>query len=111
MDDNTRNILYGFVVKLKERLGKDLSKVILYGSYARGDFNANSDVDIMILVKISEDKIEQIEESVFDLAYEIEMEHDIYISPIIKNEEQFEYWVDVLPFYQNVQAEGVELNG
>jgi hypothetical protein len=65
----------------------------------------------MILVKISEDKIEQIEESVFDLAYEIEMEHDIYISPIIKNEEQFEYWVDVLPFYQNVQAEGVELNG
>jgi predicted nucleotidyltransferase len=111
MDDNIRNIIYGFAVQLKEMLGKDLSKVILYGSYARGDFNANSDVDIMILVKTPEDKLEKIEEIVFDLAYDIEMEHDVYISPIIKNEEQFEYWVDVLPFYHNVKTEGVELNG
>jgi predicted nucleotidyltransferase len=111
MDDNIRNIIYGFAVQLKEMLGKDLSKVILYGSYARGDFNANSDVDIMILVKTPEDKLEKIEEFVFDLAYDIELEHDVYISPIIKNEEQFEYWVDVLPFYHNVKTEGVELNG
>lgn len=24
------------------------------------------------------------------------------IIPIIKNEEQFDYWVDVLPFYRNI---------
>jgi len=34
----------------RESLGDKLDRVILYGSYARGDYNANSDVDIMVLV-------------------------------------------------------------
>ena len=40
------------------RLSKDLCshvrQIILYGSYARGDFRPDSDVDIMILVEIKE---------------------------------------------------------
>lgn len=111
MPDTISNIIYGFSVQLKKILKNDLSKVILYGSYARGDFQENSDVDVMILVKICPEEIEKIEDSIFDLAFDIEMEHEIHISPIIKNEEQFEYWVDVLPFYRNIQNEGVELNG
>lgn len=111
MSDTISNIIYGFSLQLRNLLENDLSKVILYGSYARGDFQENSDVDVMVLVKISPEEIEKIEESIFDLAFDIEMEHGIHISPIIKNEEQFEYWVDVLPFYRNVRNEGVELNG
>lgn len=111
MPDTISNIIYEFSVQLRRLLENDLSKVILYGSYARGDFQVNSDVDVMVLVKISPEEIEKIEESIFDLAFDIEMEHGIHISPIIKNEEQFEYWVDVLPFYRNVRNEGVELDG
>lgn len=111
MPSTISNNIYGFSVQLRRLLGNDLSKVILYGSYARGDFHDNSDVDVMVLVKISPEEIEKIEESVFDLAFDIEMEHGIHISPIIKNEDQFEYWVDVLPFYRNVRNEGVEING
>lgn len=111
MPNTIRNIIYGFAVELRRLLGNDLSKVILYGSYARGDFGESSDVDVMILVKISPELIEKVEESIFDLAFDIEMEHGIHISPIIKNEEQFEYWADVLPFYRNVRNEGVEING
>lgn len=111
MPNTISNIIYGFSVRLRGLLGNDLSKVILYGSYARGDFRDNSDVDVMVLVKISPEEIEKIEESVFDLAFDIEMEHGIHISPIIKNKDQFEYWVEVLPFYRNVRNEGVEING
>lgn len=46
-----------------------------------------------------------------NLAFDIEMEHEIHISQIIKNEEQFDYWVDTLPFYHNVRNEGIEING
>ena len=35
----------------KETFGEQLDSVILYGSYARGDYTPDSDVDIMILVK------------------------------------------------------------
>lgn len=111
MPNTISDIMYGFSVQLRRLLENDLSKVILYGSYARGDFHDNSDVDVMVLVKISPEEIEKIEESVFDLAFDIEMEYGIHISPIIKNEDQFEYWVDVLPFYRNVRNEGIEING
>ncbi|MDE5818878.1 MAG: nucleotidyltransferase domain-containing protein [Lachnospiraceae bacterium] len=111
MSNAIRNILYGFSIQLKRLLGNDLSKIILYGSYARGDFQENSDVDVMILVKLSPEQIEHVESAVFDLAFDIELEHGIHISPIIKNEDQFEYWADVLPFYRTVRKEGVEING
>lgn len=111
MPNTIQNIIYEFPLQLRRILGGDLSKVILYGSYARGDFQEKSDVDVMILVKTTTEKVEKIEEAIFDLAFDIELEHGIHISPIIKNEKQFEYWADVLPFYRNVRDEGVELNG
>lgn len=97
MPDTIRSIVSGFSVKLRRLLGNNLLKIILYGSYARGDFQENSDVDVMVLVDLSPEEIEKIEEVIFDLAFDIEMEHGVHISPIIKNGEQFDYWVEVLP--------------
>lgn len=91
-------------------LGNKLSKVILYGSYARGDYYENSDVDVMVLVKLTEVEIKEIAPTIYDLAYDIELEKGLHISVVIKNEEHFEYWEDTLPFYKNVRNEGVEIN-
>ncbi|WP_244091480.1 hypothetical protein [Anaerostipes hadrus] len=52
-----------------------------------------------------------IENQVYDLAFDIEMDTGVDISPIIKNEEQYEYWLDTLPFYKNIYEEGVIVNG
>lgn len=109
MPDTVSNVVYEFAAQLRRILGNDLSKIILYGSYARGNFQENSDVDIMVLVKLPPEDIEKIEKSIFDLAFDIEMESGIHISPIIKNEDQFEYWVEALPFYRNVRDEGIEI--
>ena len=92
-------------------MGSKLTKVIVYGSYARGDYNSSSDVDVMILVKMSDNEIKKIENQVYDLAFDIEMDTGVDISPIIKNEEQYEYWLDTLPFYKNIHEEGVIENG
>ena len=75
------------------------------------DIETFSDVDLMILVKMSDSEIKRIENDVYDIAFEIEIETGIDISPIIKNEAQYEYWVDTLPFYRNVRDEGVVING
>ena len=45
-----RNLVYEFAKDMKALFGKDLSKVVVYGSYARGDYTQNSDIDIMILL-------------------------------------------------------------
>ncbi len=52
MPDNISNIIYKFSQELKQILGDNLAKVIVYGSYARGDYRDNSDVDIMILLSM-----------------------------------------------------------
>ena len=61
----------------------------------------------MILTKLSEEEIRALKKDIYDLAFEVEMSSGIELSPIIKNEEQYEYWVDTLPFYRNVRDEGV----
>ncbi len=107
MPDNVSILVYKFTQELKKILGSSLSKVIVYGSYARGDYRDNSDVDIMILVKMSDDEIREVKNEIYDLAFDFELSTGIDISPIIKNEDQYEYWVDTLPFYRNVRDEGV----
>ena len=104
---NIHIIIYKFSQELKQILGDNLAKVIVYGSYARGDYRDNSDVDIMILVKMSDEEIKAVKNDIYDLAFDVEMSTGIELSPIIKNEKQYEYWVDTLPFYRNVRNEGV----
>lgn len=111
MPNTVRDIVYEFAAQLKIILGGRLSKVIMYGSYARGDYRDNSDVDVMILVKMPENEIRKVSNMVYDLAFDIELEKGIHISTVIKNEEQYEYWVDTLPFYRNVRKEGVVISG
>lgn len=107
MPDIVRNIIYQFSQQMKSIFGTHLSKVIVYGSFARGDYKDNSDVDVMLLVDLPEEEIKKKENSVYDIAFEIEMNTGIEISPVIKSEAQYEYWVDVLPYYRNVRKEGV----
>ena len=102
-----QEVLMTFAQGCRKILKDDLSKLIVYGSYARGDYNSSSDVDVMILVKMSDNEIKKIENQVYDLTFDIEMDTGVDISPIIKNEEQYEYWLDTLPFYKNIHEEGV----
>ena len=47
-----QEILQIFSRSVKMILGKSLSKIIVYGSYARGDYREDSDIDIMILTTL-----------------------------------------------------------
>lgn len=107
MPDNIKVIVYQFVQEVKQVLGAGLSKIIIYGSYARGDYRDNSDIDIMLLVRMSDEEIRRVKNDIYDIAFDFELSTGIDISPIIKNEEHFEYWVDTLPFYRNVRDEGI----
>lgn len=105
-----RDLVYEFAKDMRRLFGEDLSSVVVYGSYARGDYKENSDVDVMILVRIPEMQIREYADEVADQAFEYLMRYGIEISPVIKNEEHFNYWVDNLPYYRNVRDEGVVIH-
>lgn len=110
---NISNVIDEFVKGVNEILGNRVKKIILYGSYARGDYNESSDIDIMILTDLENGEIEEYRTKIYDYAYDIEEANnfEIWLSPLIKNIDRFNYWNDTLPFYMNVQREGVVLNG
>lgn len=57
----------------------------------------------MILTPLSKEEIEQVENSIFDL----ELESGIVINPVLENEAHYRYWLGALPFYDNVEKEGI----
>lgn len=101
--------LDAFLESVKIYFGASLKSVIVYGSYARGDYNDNSDIDIMILVGLSDAEIKKTENDIYDCAFDLELKYGKVLSPVIKNQEFFEYWSDTLPFYRNVKMEGVKV--
>lgn len=112
MPGKINNIIDEFINGVYEILGDRVKKIILYGSYARGDYNEGSDIDIMILTDLKENEMYENFIKISDMAYDIEEENnfDITLSPLIKNIDKFNYWVEALPFYINVQREGVVLS-
>lgn len=109
MPEDIKIILDEFINKIHNCVGNCVNSIIVYGSYARGDYNERSDIDIMILVSSSANEIKQYEDEILDFAFDLELEYGKILSPIIKNQDFFDYWSDTLPFYQNVKKEGVKV--
>ena len=100
-----------YMTEVQKIYGKNLSRIILYGSYARGDFRKDSDIDIMILVGLSDIELKKYSQELSYMTYDFNLDHDLDIKPIVKNEEHFMKWTKNYPFYANVQNEGVVLYG
>ena len=110
MPKNVNIIINEFTDKVKKLIGKRLKKMILYGSYARGDYNKNSDIDIMILTDFNDEEIEKYRNKISNITFDIELNTGFIISPIIKNIDKYNKRIDIVPFYHNVEKEGVVLS-
>lgn len=111
MSQAMRNLIEQYIAEIKKIYGVHLRKVILYGSYARGDFNADSDVDIMILLDMSDLELKAYSQKLSYMTYDFNLDNDLDIKPIAKSEGHFKKWIANYPFYANIDREGVVLYG
>lgn len=101
------NLIRQYIEEIKKIYGSHVRQIILYGSYARGDFRPDSDIDIMILVDMSDIELKSYGEKLSYMTYDFNLDHDIDIKPIAKSEEIFNKWVVNYPFYSNIHKEGL----
>ena len=91
---------------------KKLKRVILFGSYARGDYDAESDIDVMFLID-DEAKIlsSKYRKPVRRIISDIDLKYGVLLCSVLQNEHDFYTCVNSIPFYQNVEKEGITLYG
>lgn len=82
------------------------AQIVLYGSQARGQATAESDVDMLIL--LDAEVTSQERAAIHDRLYEIGLECDMVISALIKSVPQWERPLSrATPLYQAIQDEGI----
>ena len=93
----------------RDNLGDKLDKVILYGSYARGDYDDESDIDIMVLADVPRDLCGTEYKKINKFISRLGLEYNVLISVDITDIKTFNKYINDLPFYMNVLREGVVL--
>lgn len=87
--------------------GKSLDCVVMYGSYARGDENKESDVDIAIILKDEDNESKH--DAMTDIVVDYELEQGVTLSVVSIAYKEYMTWKNVLPFYKNLCKEGIIL--
>ncbi len=91
--------------------GDWLNKIILYGSYARGDYTDESDIDIMIVLNCEPDEIKKLRSPTAEMTSDISLEKEVLLSVLLRDKKHYENNADFLPFYKNIEKEGVTVYG
>ena len=104
MDVRTKKI----AEELKKRIIEKykLQDIRIFGSSARGEQREDSDIDIFVHLDYSN---RYIEEDLFDISYDIELEYDCLIDLIIVDDKDIKGKIRTAPIYENILSEGASL--
>jgi len=107
---NERVALMTLVDRLHQRYGEDLLRVVLFGSKARGDFDDESDLDVLIVVRMPDDNYWRHWNEIVTTTYDLELAYSVVFSFIIKDEPEYalmRQWNLLLN--RNIEQDGIEL--
>ena len=102
------NSVYDELVRgIIDAVGKPVQRIVLYGSVARGTNSGDSDIDIAVIMdgQLSSET----EDRLSDFIVEMNLKYDKVFSVIDIDSVKFESWKATLPFYRNVDQEGINL--
>lgn len=99
------------VREVKDTLQDKVYKIILFGSYARGDYDDGSDIDVMVLSDTDLSTIKQYRKPIHKAASRLSLKNDLEVSLLIRDKESFEANSNDYPFYRAINEEGVQIYG
>ncbi|MCL4299826.1 MAG: nucleotidyltransferase domain-containing protein [Anaerolineae bacterium] len=108
LTSNERAALMALVDRLRQGYGNDLLRVVLFGSKARGDFDEESDLDVLIVVRM--DDYWRHWNEIIKTTYDLELTYNLVFSFIIKDEREYALmrrWNLLLN--RNIEQDGIEL--
>jgi len=104
--EKIKPVLKEFNIALKNIYFDNLKQTILFGSYARGNFNTESDIDLLVVLKNMENPYAEIDK-IADIKFEFMLKYNIVISCLFADTKKIELHRE--PVYHNIEREGVIL--
>ncbi len=108
-EEKIREVVGKFAEEAKKIYGSKLQRMILYGSCARGDFEKDSDIDILVLLDVPPESIHVERKRILDVADQLDLDYDVVLAPVFQNYALYQKYIPVSVFYQNVEREGVKI--
>jgi predicted nucleotidyltransferase len=106
MPEDIRKIVKKFKQRLKRLYGERLTAMYLFGSYARGDSEEGSDLDILVVLNTFRFHSSEISRTA-DLVSDLSLEYLITVSPMFMRERDWR--LGKKPLLRNVKREGIKL--
>ena len=103
----TRAVIEDYVRQVSTDLADAVAFITLYGSQARGEAGAESDIDLFIVVGRDTPALR---EALAEIAWQVQFEHGVVISDIIRNLGQLRLMqAHRFPYYQSIERDGILL--
>jgi predicted nucleotidyltransferase len=97
-------VLHIFKDELKRLYGNNLKNLILFGSYARGDFKQESDVDVLIVLQSFSSVFEEIDR-MSHIKYQLLLDYGVVLSTIVATQQDFMEKDKAI--FRNIKKEGM----
>jgi predicted nucleotidyltransferase len=104
MDDRIGLILADLRRRLGDLYGSRLERLVLFGSQARGDADAGSDIDVLVVLTGPVAPAEEVSRTI-DTVAALSLEHDVVVGCVFVSGDDFEQAGS--PFLRNARREGV----
>ena len=112
LDERTINIVKLEAAKLaSELMCDDLVEVILYGSCARGDYSADSDIDIALITKCDRMEAKKYSDELAGIATTLAMEYFAIVNFVCLPYDEFAEKKTWYAYFRNIDREGEVLYG
>lgn len=104
---NERHALKEYLQRLRAEFGDEIQRVILYGWKVRGDFDAESDIDVFVVLTNLDS---QQRRALTTLGVDIDLKYNVLIGDFLVDQQHFELMTKYRePLYQDLMSEGIEL--
>lgn len=110
LSSNERAALDALVRRLRQCYADNLLRAVLFGSKSRGDSDEESDIDVLVVMRLPNDDYWQHRRQLSAMAGDLDLEYNVILSTILADEAEFaEMRRANLLLYRSIQRDGVEL--